>query len=76
MEAERTSSTSPLRQMMRSFRRREKMSAVGVGRLLVRWTMVGMGLGLDVGAYRCASRLPTRSVFGFAHIIWWDYMYA
>ena len=27
MEAERVSSTSPLRQMMRSLRRREKMSA-------------------------------------------------
>lgn len=59
MLALRTSSTSPLRQMMRSFSRREKMSA---GRGL----LVGDGgvVGWWCIAYRCASRLPGK-------LAWW-----
>ena len=67
MEAERVSSTSPFRQMMRSFSRREKMSAV-------RWVLSigynGCALGVMVwshmfGSLRSRDIVSTTSVYIF-----------
>ena len=54
MLAEVVSSTSPLRQMMRSLRRREKMSSAF--RQSVRRT-----LRMKADAYMCANHLPDQS---------------
>lgn len=55
MLADVVSSTGPLRQMMRSFSSREKMSSGHMSALLV------SRHGLELDVYRCASHLPRQS---------------